>query len=159
MIDMNSSVQPKGCTNFKLRRVTRLVSRHYDAALSGCGLKTTQFSLLSVVLHLGPLRPADLAREMDLDASTLTRNLKPLVEAGWLAAGEGADARSRLVAITDAGRVKRAEAQRLWRGAQQKLNDLLGAERVAALHGVLDESLRTLQQIGLPEMDGEKKNG
>ena len=46
------------------------------------GLKTTQYSLLSQVLHRGPIRPGDLAKAMVLDASTLTRNLKPLVAAG-----------------------------------------------------------------------------
>lgn len=141
--------KPQGCTNFKLRRITRLVSRHYDAAIAASGLRTTQYSLLSIVLKRGPLRPVDLAQEMELDASTLTRNLKPLVDAGWLTLGEGADARSRLVAMTDAGREKRAEAQRLWRGAQHKLNELLGVERVAALHALLDESLQDLQRAGL----------
>ena len=105
--------KPQGCTNFKLRRITRLVSRHYDAAIAASGLRTTQYSLLSIVLKRGPLRPVDLAQEMELDASTLTRNLKPLVDAGWLTLGAGADARSRLVAMTDAGREKRAEAQGL----------------------------------------------
>lgn len=156
---MSSPVSPQGCTNFKLRRVTRLVSRHYDAALAPSGLRTTQFSLLSVVLRRGPLRPADLARAMGLDASTLTRNLRPLIECGWIASGGGDDARSRLVSITDAGRAKREEARRLWHGAQQRLSELLGIERVSALHAVLDESLQTLQAAGSRKFSGEKKNG
>ena len=43
------------------------------------------------------------------------------------------DARSRLVHITDAGRDKRAEAQRHWKAAQLALNETLGVERVLAL--------------------------
>ncbi len=144
-IEMDASATPSGCTNFKLRRVTRLVSRHYDTALAPSGLKTTQYSLLSIVLAQGPLRPSDLAGAMDLDASTLTRNLKPLVEAGWLTLGEGADARSRLVAITPSGRARRGDARLLWRGAQQQLNQMLGASQVATLHALLDQSLSALQ--------------
>lgn len=150
-MSMKRAGSPQSCTNFKLRRVTRLVSRHYDAQLAACGLKGTQFSLLSIVLGAGPMRPVDLALAMDIDASTLSRNLKPLLDAGWLAIGEGADARSRLVSITASGRAKQGEARLLWRAAQRQLNDLLGQAQVAALHGLLDDSLLALQQAGLHE--------
>lgn len=123
----------------------RQVSRHYDAEVAKSGLKTTQYSLLSHVLHLGPLRPVDLAQAMGIEASTLSRNLKPMIAAGWLLQGEGPDARSRLIEITDDGRKKRTEAQRHWRAAQEQLNELLGVERVMALHTLVDESIALLQ--------------
>ena len=53
---------PKGCTNFKLRQLTRRVSQHYDRVVAASGLKTTQYSLLSQIEHLGPVRPSDLSR-------------------------------------------------------------------------------------------------
>jgi DNA-binding MarR family transcriptional regulator len=136
---------PKGCTNFKTRQLSRLLSRHYDAELAAVGLKTTQYSLLTHVLRLGPLAPGELARHMGLDASTLTRNLQPMVAAGWLLQEAGADARSRSVSITPAGRDKQAEAQRRWKAAQQQVNALLGGERVAALHQLLDDCTAALQ--------------
>jgi DNA-binding MarR family transcriptional regulator len=148
---MNAIAKPQGCTNFRLRRLTRMVSRHYDAHVAASGLKTTQYSLLSHVLSLGPLRPVDLADAMNVDASTLSRNLKPMLAAGWLTQTEGPDARSRLIAITEAGRAKRAEAQRLWRAAQAGLNEMLGVERVAALHLLIDESIALLQRAGLKD--------
>ncbi|MDM0040818.1 MarR family winged helix-turn-helix transcriptional regulator [Variovorax sp. J22G21] len=151
---MTTLAKPQGCTNLRLRRLSRLVSRHYDAHVAASGLKTTQYSLLSHVVQLGPLRPVDLARAMNVEASTLTRNLKPMVAAGWLTQGEGPDARSRMIAVTDAGRAKRAEAQAHWRDAQLGLNDLLGVERVLALHALLDESLEVLQRAGLAEDQG-----
>lgn len=128
----------------------RRVAQHYDVEMAKCGLKTTQYSLLSHVLTLGPIRPGDLAAEMKMDASTLTRNLRPLVDAGWVSLQAGADARSRLVHITDAGRQKRAEAQRCWKVAQLSLNDTLGAGRVNALHALVDDSLALLTSIQEP---------
>jgi DNA-binding MarR family transcriptional regulator len=142
---MNAIAKPQGCTNFRLRHLMRQVARHYDAEVAKSGLKTTQYSLLSHVLHLRPLRPVDLAQAMGVEASTLTRNLKPMIAAGWLLQGEGPDARSRLIEITDEGREKRAEAQRHWRAAQEQLNELLGIERVVALHALIDESIELLQ--------------
>lgn len=142
---------PQGCTNFKLRQLMRRVANHYDVEMARCGLKTTQYSLLSHVLKLGPIRPGDLAAEMKMDASTLTRNLRPLVDVGWVTLEAGTDARSRLVHITDAGRVKRAEAQRHWKAAQLALNEALGAERVVALHALVDDSLQLLAALPHPE--------
>ena len=136
--------KPLGCSNFKLRQILRRVAQLYDLELAKAGLKTTQYSLLSHVLKLGPIRPGDLAHAMTMDASTLTRNLKPLIVAGWVDLGSGTDGRSRLVSITDAGRDKRAEAQRHWRAAQETLNQRLGAERVLALHALIDDSLELL---------------
>ena len=142
MTPPNSIAKPQGCSNAKLRQLTRRVSQHYDHEMGKIGLKTTQYSLLSHVVHRGPIRPGELAKAMVLDASTLTRNLKPLVAAGWVTVGTGTDSRSHLVGITEAGREKRTEAQRRWKAAQESLNELLGVERVLALHELIDESLQ-----------------
>ena len=139
----------KGCTNLKIRQFMRRVSQHYDAELGHAGVKTTQYSLLSYVQKLGPVRPMDLAASIKMEASTLTRNLRPLIDAGWVAMLPGADARSRLVEITDAGRAKRAEAQRHWRQAQSAMNALLGEDRLAALHGVIDDYMEKLKPQAL----------
>jgi DNA-binding MarR family transcriptional regulator len=135
---------PSGCSNMKLRRLTRLVSRHYDAYLALCGLKTTQYSLLAVVADGGPLQQGELARLLSLDASTLTRNLRPLLEAGLLAVEAGSDARSRQVSITAAGRDRRAQARQHWKRAQLDFNDTVGTERAAALHDLVDTCYRML---------------
>ena len=141
---MLDAVKPQGCTNLKLRQLSRAVTRHYDAYVAPTGLKNSQYSLLSHVVLLGSLRPSDLAARMKIDASTLTRNLQPLVAAGWVEQGPGDDARSRSVVATEAGRAKRTEAQRAWKQAQLALNARLGNERVLALHALIDDCLEAL---------------
>jgi DNA-binding MarR family transcriptional regulator len=141
---MDPAVKPRGCTNLKLRQLSRVVTRHYDAYVAATGLKNTQYSLLSHAVLLGPIRPSDLARRMRLNASTLTRNLQPLVAQGWLQLGAGEDARSRLVEATDEGRAKRAEGQRAWKQAQLALNARLGPECMAALHALIDDCIERL---------------
>ena len=143
---MATNLKPEGCTNFKLRQLGRMVTRHYDSYLAAVGLKSTQYSLLSHVVSLGPIRPSDLARRMQMDASTLTRNLQPMAAQGWLTTGKGEDARSRLIAATLEGQEMRAKGQRAWKEAQLALNGLLGVERVFALHELLDSSIATLGQ-------------
>ena len=113
-------LRAQGCTNLKLRQLMRRVAQYYDAEVGKTGLKGTQYSLLSCVYKLGPLRPGDLARSMKVDASTLSRNLKPMVAAGWLSLYSGSDGRSRQVSITISGREKRTEAQYSTAGVGRK---------------------------------------
>jgi DNA-binding MarR family transcriptional regulator len=148
-----AALKTLGCTNMRLRQLLRRVTHHYDLEMAKAGLKTTQYSLLSRVLKLGPVRPTELAQAMQFGASTLTRNLKPLIDAGWVTLSAGADARSRSVTITAQGRAKRSEAQHHWKAAQQSLNRLLGAERVLALHGLIDESIELLAGVDAGELD------
>ncbi|HVK31869.1 MAG TPA: MarR family winged helix-turn-helix transcriptional regulator [Burkholderiaceae bacterium] len=149
---VETAVKPQGCTNLKLRQLSRAVTRHYDAYVAPTGLKNTQYSLLSHVVLLGPIRPVDLAQRMRIEASTLTRNLQPLVLQGWVELGPGEDARSRLVTATAAGAAKRVEGQRAWKQAQLALNERLGQARVAALHSLLDDCLAALDG----EEDGDE---
>jgi len=86
-----------------------------------------------------------------MDASTLTRNLQLLAAQGWVTIGAGEDARSRLVEVLPAGRAKREEGQRAWRASQTELNTRMGAERVAALHALLDACIAGLDDYGCAE--------
>jgi DNA-binding MarR family transcriptional regulator len=137
--------QPQGCTNLKLRQASRLVARLYDAELSPTGLHKTQYSLLSHVVKLGPATAGDIARTMRLDASTLSRNLQPLVQAGWVEVACGDDARQRVIRATTSGAALRAEAQRAWKRAQLALNARLGDANVRELHDLLD---RLIERLG-----------
>lgn len=136
--------KPQGCTNLKLRQLMRRVTQHYDDEVGKTGLKGTQYSLLSYVVKLGPIRAVDLAAEMKINTSTLSRNLQPLVACGLLAISPGTDARSRLISATDEGQRKRVEAQRKWRIAQERMNQTLGVQRVVALHALIDEAMALL---------------
>ena len=137
---------PMGCSSFKLRQLSRRVSQHFDHIVGSAGLKTTQYSLLSHIARLGPVRPGELAAAMEMDASTLTRNLQPLLKQGWVEVGPGDDGRSRLVRVTEAGRVKRVEAQRDWKRAQLAFNEQMGEARVVRLHALIDECLALMNE-------------
>jgi DNA-binding MarR family transcriptional regulator len=139
-----AAARPRGCTNLLLHQLVRQLDQLYDAELAKAGLKTTQYSLLSYVVRLGPVRPVDLARAMKVQPSTLTRNLQPLQAAGWVEVGAGDDARSRSVSATDSGRAKQQLAQRHWKAVQQELNRRLGTAQVAALHQQLGQVMALL---------------
>jgi DNA-binding MarR family transcriptional regulator len=141
---MASNPTPSGCTCFRLRKLTRRMTQHYDARLAPAGLRLTQYSLLAN-LRAGPLTMSALADRMEMDRTTLTRNLKPLTDAGFVAVAPGADARSRVVSVTGRGRDAWTAAREFWRQAQDEVNRALGADQIAVLHATLDESLARLK--------------
>ena len=148
-----AQVTPRGCTNLKLRQLTRRVSQHYDRIVGAAGLKTTQYSLLSYVTRLGPARPRANARALEMDPATLTPHHQPMIANRGIEVGPGRDGRSRRVVATAAGKAKHAEAQREWKRAQLALNARLGEERVVALHALLDDCLAKINDIEEP-VDG-----
>ena len=128
-----------GCTCLRLRSLTRLAGRRYDAHLAAVGLKTTQYSLLSALLRAGPMRATRLAHLLALEPSTLTRNVEPLIQAGWVEALVGEDRRTRVLGLTPAGVNQRRLALRHWTRAQLEVEQLLGNDTVARLHQLLDQ--------------------
>ena len=136
----------RGCTCYRLRQLTRRVTQHYDTHLARAGLRITQFGLLAMLVRADSLTLSELAARLEMDRTTLTRNLGPLESAGWVEVGAGRDARSRAVRLTASGRDTWARAKPHWRQAQDELNAALGLERVAGLNLLLDDSLAHLAQ-------------
>ena len=143
-------VQPPiyGCTCGRLRRLTRKITAVYDHALAPCGLRVTQFSLMSSLLKLQAPTLAELAETMDMERTTLLRNLRPLVAAGWVRVEARPHSRRREARLTPAGRAKWIRAKRFWRVAQNAVNSTLGESEVARLHQRVD---RYLSQLRSPE--------
>lgn len=113
------------CLCGALRQASRAVTRIYDEELRGAGLRATQYGLLRLLEGSGEARQRDLGDLAMLDETTLTRNLRPLEKAGWVAIRAGADRREKLVAITDAGRAKVEQAGPSWSRAQERLQGAL----------------------------------
>ena len=136
---------PSACTCFRLRSLTRRVTQLYDQALAPSGLTVTQYSLLAHALRQGAAPTlSELAQQLFTDRTTLTRNLKPLADAGLLKVGDGADARSKAVLVTAKGRSALRAARPLWQEAQARLRAQAGDRRLAALHGLIDELLHAV---------------
>jgi DNA-binding MarR family transcriptional regulator len=111
----------------------------YDAALAPAGLTVAQFSLMRSINRLAEPNIAALAAATGLDRSTLGRNLRLLVTAGFVRLDEGSDRRTRMVAVTGEGERVLAEALPLWAGAQAQIVDHLQEDRRDLLFALLAE--------------------
>jgi len=125
------------CNCAAIRQAARRLTRHYDQALASCGLRITQFPILSWLAASGPMTIAVLADRMVMDRATLGHNLRPLEARGLVTMAAGKDKRSRVVALTDDGCAKLAEARPAWRTAQRTFEAAFGREDSAALRATM----------------------
>jgi DNA-binding MarR family transcriptional regulator len=101
-----------------LRSAARGVTRRYTEKMGSAGLGATQFTLLMVLRHAGPVRQGDLAELISADSTTLTRTLALIERDGWATSEVGEDRRERVWSITPAGRRTLERAMPGWEAAQ-----------------------------------------
>src|SRR5438094_587396 len=132
----------RSCIAVRLRLLNRVVTNLYDDALRPLGLKVSQLNILIVTAKLGLARPAQVCEVLQLDASTLSRNLKPLQAHGWLEVVPDEDARAQPFRLTAEGRRLIEKAVPAWERAQRQAKELLGDEGIA----LLDQAARKLRE-------------
>ncbi len=130
------------CLCFALRQASRAVSRLYDEELRSVGLRTTQYSLLQGLRRSGEVRQRDLAERTLHDETSLTRSLRPLVVAGWVAVRTGDDRREKWFRLTADGEAKLVEARPAWERAQARMQALLQEGAWRGLMEILPEVAR-----------------
>ena len=127
------------CLCLHAQRAARALARRFDEALRPAGLTNGQFSLLNALNGARPPPLGQVAALMGADRTTLTAALKPLVRRGLAEVLVDADdSRVRRIALTEAGRVRLAEALPLWTQAHAELEAGLGAVDPAGLRSGLD---------------------
>jgi DNA-binding MarR family transcriptional regulator len=127
----------RSCACFNFRKVSRSVTQLFDQTLAPTGLRSTQLVILITGELLGPSSIARLARELVMDRSTLTRNLRPLLNHGLLELTKSQHAKQKSVAVTAAGREALINATPYWERAQGRLVSRLGREHWHQLMGEL----------------------
>jgi DNA-binding MarR family transcriptional regulator len=123
------------CTCGNLRKAAQVITRLYDEFLQPSGLLITQFKLLGAVAAHGAIALSPLAKQLDLDPTTLARNLVPLARDGLVEVYPGEDRRKRLVRITPRGQEALDAALPLWENAQAWVISQLGDERWRGMLG------------------------
>jgi DNA-binding MarR family transcriptional regulator len=132
----------RNCIAGRLRLLNRVVTNFYDDALRPLGLKVSQMNILIVTAKLGLARPSQVCDLLQLDASTLSRNLERMRAQGWLEVVPEDDARAQPFRLTPRGRQLIEKAVPAWEGAQLQARQLLGEEGLA----LLDRAAKKLRQ-------------
>jgi DNA-binding MarR family transcriptional regulator len=124
------------CLAVRVRLIGRALTGIYDGALAGSGLTIAQVNLLAAVGKAGPCPPSALGEILQLERSTVSRNLTLLLNHGWIEAVTSDAKGMREVALTPDGRAKIDAVMPSWRQAQQQAADLLGPTGVTAIRDI-----------------------
>jgi len=126
------------CLAMRSRLIGRTVTGIYDEALRPAGITAGQLNVLAVVVRRRQVSPGQVARMLNIERSTMSRNVERMKRNGWLTIRPGELASSQELRITKAGRRIIEEAAPLWRKAQGRAREILGASGAEAIHKVAD---------------------
>ncbi len=114
------------CLCLHAQRAARVLARRFDEALRPAGLTNGQFSMLMSMNRPGPVRMREVATLLGMDRTTVTSALKTLEKRELVTTqADPGDRRGRLLALTDAGRDRLAEALPIWIEAHREVEGLL----------------------------------
>ncbi len=125
------------CIAARVRLLNRVVTNIYDNALRPLGVKLSQGNILAVTARLGIARPSDVCDILELDNSTLSRNVERMVANGWLEILPDEDGRSHPFQLTEQGKQLMKDAIPAWEQAQTEARKLLGDDGVKSLESAI----------------------
>jgi DNA-binding MarR family transcriptional regulator len=138
---------PCACTTIK--KVSRILGRTYDAALSSSGINVTQLAVLRCISRREGEPLARVARELELDRTSLYRAIDPMVRDGWLVIAEGTNARSRQAKITKKGTRILAKAAVGWDDLQKRMIEGFGDKAYGSLMSELNRLADCAESAGV----------
>src|SRR5579871_2663167 len=145
--DTSSSIDAiaRTCIAVRLRLLNRVVTNLYDDALRPLGLKVSQLNVLVVTARLGVAQPAQVCDLLQLDTSTLSRNVERMRAKGWLEVVPGEDARTQPFCLTAQGKRLLERVVPAWEEAQRQATQILGEDGVTLL-------TKTAGKLGMPQV-------
>ena len=123
------------CTT--LRTASRRITALYDEALAPIGVNIAQFRMLRVIGRLAPVSVSVLGDELELDRSTVGRNVRVLDRMGLVETAAGGDRRELMLSLSPRAETVLEAGLPLWEATQAKIDAKLGAEMSGNLNTLL----------------------
>lgn len=120
------------CASVRTLMTARSITRLYDQALKNAGITGTQFSLLVAIGSHNFNSISELGDALNIEKSTLSRNLKPLIDAGLIEREKANVSRAITHRLTAAGQAKLVAAYPLWQAAQSRVEEELSQDDLQA---------------------------
>jgi len=125
------------CACGTLRTASRAITRYFDAALRPCGLRQTQMPILITLVVHEQISVTQLAQQLVMDPSSMTRSLKTLAAQGFIAVKFGKGGHTQAVSLAPRGRALLTQALPLWEHAQKQFLTEFGPKRWQQLQRLL----------------------
>ena len=128
----------EGCYCATIKRAEQKITALYNRYLERAGITRGQYALLVNIQNHPGISVSRLAEQMNLERTTLVRNLKPL-ENRRLIRDTAQSGRSRSLELTEEGKQIWTTASSFWQQAQQEFERQMGTEHSQLLLQLLEE--------------------
>ena len=125
------------CIALRVRQLSRIITRVYDDALRPLGITASQFTLLNQLAQQDAITAVEIGGALDIEKSTLSRNLKRLLALGHIAMDPPAGRRGRGLHLTAKGQDVIKKSFPDWNEAQNKAVAVMGVASRATHDGLL----------------------
>jgi len=125
------------CLATRVRQLSRIITRQYDDAMRPLGITASQYTLLAQLASRDGITAVEIGHELDIEKSTLSRNLKRLLALTLIIMDPPAGRRGRGLHLTPKGQAILKDAYPVWLNAQARTVGVMGAETRATLDGLL----------------------
>ncbi|MBI1385482.1 MAG: MarR family transcriptional regulator [Rhizobiales bacterium] len=130
------------CVALRVRRMSRIITRIYDEALRPLGLTGSQFTLLTTIAQQDNITAAEIGFSLDIEKSTLSRNLKRLEALQLVTMDPPAGRHGRGLHLTPAGEKAILQAYPIWTDIQRRVEEALGSKSRDAFDRMLADAER-----------------
>ena len=114
------------CICISLRKAANHISKLYDHELSSLDIKITQYSTLKNIKDLGNPTVHELSRKLDLERTTVLRNLDKLKKLDLISYEKNDVNKIKVISLTVNGIKKLNDAEVIWKKSQQKFLNAFG---------------------------------
>jgi DNA-binding MarR family transcriptional regulator len=132
-----AEVMSASCIATRIRQLSRMITRVYDNAMRPLGITASQFTLLGQLAEQDGITAVEIGFTLDIEKSTLSRNLKRLIALGLILMDPPAGRRGRGLHLTPKGQAVIKEGYPVWQWAQYKAVRVMGPDSRTTLDGLL----------------------
>jgi DNA-binding MarR family transcriptional regulator len=124
------------CLAVRVRLLNRTITAIYDDELRPLGLTVGQLNILVLVAKRGPIEPGGVARRLNMEKSTVSRNIERMRQNGWLTVTAAASGRRQQLLLSAKGKTLLAKSLPAWEQAQTRAKAVLGRGGAESIHSV-----------------------
>jgi DNA-binding MarR family transcriptional regulator len=128
------------CVATRVRQLSRIVTRVYDDAMRPLGITASQYTLLAQLAARDSITAVEIGHDLDIEKSTLSRNLKRLLALGHINMDPPAGRRGRGLHLTAKGQTVLREAFPIWQDAQKRTIGAMGGDSRSMLDNLLHQA-------------------
>ena len=128
------------CLATRVRQLSRIITRVYDDAMRPLGITASQYTLLAQLASRDGITAVEIGHDLDIEKSTLSRNLKRLLALGHIIMDPPAGRRGRGLHLTPKGQAVLKDAYPIWQAAQGRAVGVMGDESRSVLDGLLSQA-------------------